>query len=78
MVKKVLIIEDDKALNSRLSEKVSAEGYTVISAFDGESGWERVRSEKPDLIILDVMLPAWTASAYVVWCVTNRRRLISL
>lgn len=57
MVKRVLIIEDDKTLNNKLTEKVGAEGYTVVSAYDGETGWEKVRSEKPDLIVLDVMLP---------------------
>lgn len=57
MAKKVIIIEDDKRLLNQLSEKLRAESYTVITAEDGEQGWDRVRADKPDLIVLDIMLP---------------------
>ncbi len=54
---KVLIIEDEETLVDRLAEKLVAEGFSVTTALDGEAGWERVRSEMPDLIVLDIMLP---------------------
>jgi DNA-binding response OmpR family regulator len=57
MAKKVIIIEDDKRLLNQLSEKLRAESYNVITAEDGEQGWDRVRADKPDLIVLDIMLP---------------------
>ena len=57
MVKKVLIIEDEQTLINNLGNKLRAEGFEVAMAMDGETGWEKARSEKPDLIVLDIMLP---------------------
>lgn len=57
MPKKILIIEDEETLIHNLAEKLRAEGYKVLTAMEGESGWDMVRSEKPDLIVLDIMLP---------------------
>lgn len=57
MSKKVLVIEDEENLVQKLADKLRAEGFSVSIAMDGEVGLEKVRSEKPDLIILDIMLP---------------------
>ncbi len=57
MTKSVLIIEDEQTLVNNLAEKLRAEGYNVSTAMDGEAGWDKARDEKPDLIILDIMLP---------------------
>lgn len=54
---KVLIIEDDETLVDKLADKLRAEGFTVSTATDGENGLEKVRSDNPDLIVLDIMLP---------------------
>jgi len=54
---KVLIVEDDKTLQSALAYNLVKEGYDVRAAFDGAEGLELARREKPDLIILDIMLP---------------------
>ena len=54
---KVLVIEDEETLVNNLAEKLRAEGFNVLTAMDGETGLEKVRSEIPDLIILDIMLP---------------------
>ncbi len=54
---KVLIIEDEQILANNLADKLRAEGFTVITSPDGEDGLEKVRSEHPDLIVLDIMLP---------------------
>ncbi len=54
---KVLIVEDDKTLLSVLEYNLAKEGYNVVSATDGVEALEIARKEKPDLIILDIMLP---------------------
>ncbi|MEL6402719.1 MAG: response regulator transcription factor [Chloroflexota bacterium] len=53
----ILIIEDEQTLVSNLADKLRAEGYNVSVAMDGETGWDKVRAEKPDLLVLDIMLP---------------------
>lgn len=53
----ILIIEDEQTLVNNLAEKLRAEGYNVSVAMDGEVGWNKVRSEKPNLVVLDIMLP---------------------
>jgi len=55
--KKILIIEDDRALQSALVEMLSQEGYETISAYDGQEGMEKAEAEKPNLILLDLILP---------------------
>ncbi len=57
MKKKILIIEDYKNIVEILTMRLSKMGYTVISANDGQEGLNLARKEKPDLIVLDVMLP---------------------
>jgi two-component system OmpR family response regulator len=54
---KVLIVEDDKTLIDALKYNLSKEGYRVVTAIDGLQGLEVARTERPDLIILDIMLP---------------------
>ena len=55
-MKKLLIIEDDTATNSAYANKFSKK-YEVISAVDGNEAFTKAIKEKPDLIILDIMLP---------------------
>ncbi len=55
--RRVLVIEDDPSIGLGLRINLEAEGYTVLSAEDGERGLELARGEAPDLILLDVMLP---------------------
>jgi DNA-binding response OmpR family regulator len=54
---KVLAIEDDPAILRGLSDNLRFEGYDVITASDGETGYHLQRERKPDLIVLDLMLP---------------------
>jgi DNA-binding response OmpR family regulator len=54
---RILIIEDEAPMRMALADLLSAEGYRVLSAVDGESGLQRALDEKPDLILLDVMMP---------------------
>ncbi len=55
--KKILIIEDDRALQNALVEVLTHEGYEPVSAFDGQEGLEKAGAENPDLILLDIILP---------------------
>jgi DNA-binding response OmpR family regulator len=55
--KKILIIEDDTILSSMYEIKLKQEGFIVIRADDGAQGINIAKSEKPDLILLDVILP---------------------
>lgn len=54
---KILIFEDDAAIRSMLSDFFSAQGALVITAADGKNSLERIKKEKPDLIVLDVVMP---------------------
>ena len=57
MKRKVLIIEDDIALYNMYSTELSLRGYEVLNVSDGSKAFEEVKKAKPDLILLDVMLP---------------------
>ena len=54
---KILLVEDDSALRDIYSTRFLAEGYEVITASDGEQALTTAVSEKPNLILLDVMMP---------------------
>ncbi len=56
-MKKVLLIEDDIHLYTHLQERLSEEGYEVLVKTDGESGLKLASEWKPDLLVLDLMLP---------------------
>ncbi len=55
--KTVLIVEDEKNIVDILGFNLQREGYTTLEAYDGEDGLKKAQEEKPDLILLDVMLP---------------------
>ena len=55
--KQIILIDDDKKLCSLLSRFLRERGYSVITAYDGESGISHIKTDHPDLVILDVMLP---------------------
>jgi two-component system alkaline phosphatase synthesis response regulator PhoP len=54
---RILIIDDESSIHNVLSAYLKAEGYDFKSAYDGQEGLETARSFKPDIIVLDVMLP---------------------
>jgi DNA-binding response OmpR family regulator len=58
MAERIVIIEDDPSILRGLQLNLSMEGYTVRSSMDGEQGLAMARSERPDLVIVDVMLPS--------------------
>ncbi len=55
--KKVLIIEDEKSISDIIKFNLTKEGFEVETAYDGQDGLEKATTVKPDLILLDVMLP---------------------
>jgi CheY-like chemotaxis protein len=56
-MKKILIIDDDDVFAKTLSDSLSKEKYIVVRAQDGEDGLEKIEKEKPDIIILDLIMP---------------------
>jgi len=57
MNKKVLVVEDDSLLQDMLAQQLSKDAWTVSYAKDGDRALEIARTEKPDIILLDLMLP---------------------
>ena len=57
MAKQVLVIDDDQNAVKYLSVVLSEHGYDVVSACDGNDGLQKIKQAKPDLIVLDVMMP---------------------
>jgi DNA-binding response OmpR family regulator len=57
MNERILVIEDETAMRTALADLLNAEGYRALTAADGERGLERALEEKPDLILLDIMMP---------------------
>jgi CheY-like chemotaxis protein len=62
---KILIVEDNEMNRDMLSRRLERKGFAIIMAVDGQQGVEMARSEKPDLILMDMSLPVmdgWTAT----------------
>lgn len=57
MAKKILVVDDEKPISDIIKFNLEKEGYEVVVAYDGEEALEKVESEQPDLIVLDLMLP---------------------
>jgi len=57
MEENILIIEDDKFLRELISRKLINEGFKIDEAIDGEEGLKKLQEAKPDLILLDLILP---------------------
>jgi len=54
---KILLVEDDKFLSVALGDKLTREGFTIIKAVNGQEALAKVRSQRPALILLDLMMP---------------------
>jgi DNA-binding response OmpR family regulator len=57
MTDTILIVEDDQTLHETIAYNLEKQGYQVLSSYDGQSALEIARNNKPDLIVLDIMLP---------------------
>ncbi|MBU0651898.1 MAG: response regulator [Proteobacteria bacterium] len=56
--KKILVADDEKDIVELIAYNLEQEGFAVCKAFDGRKAWEMVNADKPDLVILDLMMPA--------------------
>ncbi|MBI3558917.1 response regulator [Candidatus Gottesmanbacteria bacterium] len=54
---KILLVDDDEALKQLYSVELVTKGYRVVMASDGDEALEKAKAEKPDLILLDIMMP---------------------
>ncbi len=57
MAKKILVVEDDRFLRELITQKLAREGYDVSEAVDGEDGVKKAEEKKPDVILMDLILP---------------------
>jgi two-component system response regulator RegX3 len=57
VAKTILVVEDEPTLRETLAESIEADGYRAVQAGDGRAALDRFRSESPDLVLLDLMLP---------------------
>jgi two-component system alkaline phosphatase synthesis response regulator PhoP/two-component system response regulator VicR len=57
MAKKILAVDDERAIVRLVQVNLERAGYEVVTAYDGREALEKVASESPDLIVLDVMMP---------------------
>ncbi|MBW1666933.1 MAG: response regulator [Deltaproteobacteria bacterium] len=62
--KLVLVVDDDPDLVEAICMKLESENFRTAKAYDGVQAWERIKEERPDLVILDVMMP--NKNGYVV------------
>ena len=60
MAKKVLIVDDDPTVVAYLKTLLEDNGYAVVTAADGTQGLEKIRSDRPDLVSLDLLMPEKT------------------
>jgi two-component system, OmpR family, alkaline phosphatase synthesis response regulator PhoP len=55
--KLILVVDDDPDLVEAVSMKLENESYRVAKAYDGNEAWQKIKEERPSLIVLDVMMP---------------------
>lgn len=55
--KKIVLVEDEAILIKLLEDKLVSEGYQIVTARDGAEGLEKIKEEKPDLVLLDIIMP---------------------
>ncbi|MFA5103754.1 MAG: response regulator [Candidatus Margulisiibacteriota bacterium] len=65
MAKKILVIDDEKDIVDIVKEILKNEGYIVETAFDGEEGLRKVVDTKPDLVVVDIMMPKMDGYEFV-------------
>lgn len=54
---KILLAEDEESILQIMAKKVAAAGYMVVTAADGQEAWEKINSDNPDIVILDLTMP---------------------
>jgi CheY-like chemotaxis protein len=64
---KILVVDDDRDLVETIRIFLESKGYQVTTAYDAVQGLAKVRADRPDLILLDVMMPEGTEGFHFVW-----------
>ena len=64
-MKKILVIDDDQFFCKTLEAALPKEKYTLVQAEDGEVGMQKLKDEKPDLVVLDLMMPKVDGGAFL-------------
>ena len=57
MGKKIIVVDDESTIRDSLQELLAEKGFDVLQASDGESGYDLIAQENPDLLIIDILLP---------------------
>lgn len=57
MALKILVCDDERHIVRLIQVNLERQGYTVVTAYDGKEGLEKIKAEKPNLVVLDVMMP---------------------
>jgi DNA-binding response OmpR family regulator len=57
--RRVLVVEDDRVINQAVADRLAGEGYDVVTAYDGPGAVAAYEEHRPDLVVLDVMLPGY-------------------
>ena len=65
MLKKILIIDDDPTMVKMVGSFLTTQGYSVVSAGSGEEGLEQIKTDRPDLIILDIQMPKMNGYTFI-------------
>jgi CheY-like chemotaxis protein len=73
MSRKILIVDDDRDLVASLAQVLKGNGYDVAVAHSGADGLKALRAERPDLVVLDVMMETDTAGFEVADVIRSRR-----
>ena len=67
MSKRILVVDDESSIREALSKVLQAEDYRVVTAENGQEAVERIKSEKIDLLLLDLGLPVKDGWDIVIW-----------
>ena len=78
MPKKILIIDDDIDLVETMRMVLENAGFEVIDAQDGQKGFAKISNEKPDLVILDVMMQSQDEGFHIAYQIRNTEETIDL
>ena len=78
MSHKILIIDDDIDLVEAMRLTLEKEGYEVVDAQDGKKGLEKIAREKPDLILLDVMMETQDEGFHIAYQIRNNPQMSDL
>lgn len=75
MSRKILLVEDDEGIRLLYQQELEEEGYEIVSAKNGREAIERLEKEKPDLIILDIVMPVMDGMEALGRIVGRERRI---